>query len=188
MCASMCVCVCVHPCVCVCMCASMCVCACLCSKLRTSIVTYVIIFMYVVNVLYYNTILRFLLAYAVFNDFVHYKSCNVNLVQSNSFISVLQKSVFEGIAQEALSECVKSLQSASSAIEHKKVQVIHIQYKCIAYWFCSHIVSVYALSSLCIGLKSKSPTQLPQNTLHHTPCTCTSVCTYFCTLVIEIVL
>ena len=35
----------------------------------------------------------------------------------------LQKSVFEGIAQEALSECVKSLCSASTAIEGKKVHV-----------------------------------------------------------------
>ena len=33
----------------------------------------------------------------------------------------LQKSIFEGIAQEALSECVKSLCSASTAIESKKV-------------------------------------------------------------------
>ena len=64
-------------------------------------------------------------------------------IQSESFISVLQKSVFEGIAQEALSECVKSLQSASDSIEHKKVQNMHtlLQY------------NVYALSTIiCSGL------------------------------------
>ena len=33
----------------------------------------------------------------------------------------LQKSIFEGIAQEALSECVKSLCSASAAIKNTKV-------------------------------------------------------------------
>ena len=38
-----------------------------------------------------------------------------------SFLVHLQKSIFEGIAQEALSECVKSLCSASGTIASNKV-------------------------------------------------------------------
>ena len=41
-------------------------------------------------------------------------------------LSFLQKSIFEGIAQEALSECVKSLCSASTAIRSIKVCSMYI--------------------------------------------------------------
>ena len=36
-------------------------------------------------------------------------------------ISFAQKPVFEGVAQEALAECVRSLQFASNAIKNEKV-------------------------------------------------------------------
>ena len=53
----------------------------------------------------------------------------------------LQKSIFEGIAQEALSECVKSLVSASGAIASKKVTVHHLPcfYKLSVYITVIHI-------------------------------------------------
>ena len=37
------------------------------------------------------------------------------------FVFLLQKSIFEGIAQEALRQCVLSLQSAAQTIERNKV-------------------------------------------------------------------
>ena len=39
------------------------------------------------------------------------------------FMFIFQKPVFEGVAHEALSECMVSLQSASDAIKNKKVNL-----------------------------------------------------------------
>ncbi len=43
-------------------------------------------------------------------------------ISYNDAVLSIQKPVFEGIAHEALSECVISLLSASAAIKDKKVQ------------------------------------------------------------------
>ena len=42
-------------------------------------------------------------------------------VYCTALFLLFQKPVFEGIAHEALSECMESLQSASDAIKNKKV-------------------------------------------------------------------
>jgi len=55
-------------------------------------------------------------------------------------LSFLQKPIFEGIAQEAVSQCMLSLQSAAQTIERNKV--VFFQLIVLLKWHVTHLVFV----------------------------------------------